>query len=411
MSDDDRLGPGFFLRDPAKLDDPHADLDWLRAHHPIHHDAELGQWFAFRHDDVTRLFVDRRLSADRMKGFVDAAPESVRADLRRTVPYLETWLIMKDAPDHAHLRTALHRAFNAKVMDAMVDAIGPIADELLDTYLGPEFDVAADYAFRLPVYVLTDFMGIDTEDRDRVAQWSVDFVDFFNVVPINEDTTERMVNSTLEMRDYVGALLAERRSLRDDRFLGTLAGEAAGEDGLSEEAIIGNAMLLLIAGHYAVRNLIGNLVWLMGVHRAEYDKLRADPGLLVPAIDEALRYETPITMIPRITLEEIEVRDRRIPAGEIVQLSMCAANRDPERFEDPQRLDIERRPMHVLSFGHGPHGCLGARLARDIGQVGLERFFSRVADFEFDDAREQVWYRNAGNRGPEQLPLKITLAG
>jgi cytochrome P450 len=348
---------------------------------------------------VTALFSDPRLSADRMKGFVDAAPEAVREPLRTVAPYLETWLIMADGDDHKRLRTGLHHGFNAAAVRDLSGVIEGIADELLDRVAdGGRMDFAEDFAFLLPAYVLCEFMGVPAEDRDRIVRWSVDFVDFFNVVPINEDTTTRMVRSTIEMRDYTRDLLADAAP---DTFLGTLKTEG----GMSDDEILGNAMLLLVAGHYAPRNLMGNLVWLLAEHPDERSKLRDDPGLIDAAIDETLRFEPPVILIPRISLEEIEVRGQVIPAGKVVQLSIAAANRDPEKFPDPDRFDVERRPKGVLAFGHGPHGCLGAPLARAETRIALSAFLRRMPDYELDG--EIRWYRNAGNRGPESMPVRF----
>jgi cytochrome P450 len=240
-----------------------------------------------------------------------------------------------------------------------------------------------------------------------VVQWSADFVDFFNVIPITEDTTHRMIRSATEMTEHMRRLLAERaRGGRED-FLGLMAA-AAGNREIGEEEVVGNVMLLLIAGHLPVRNLIGNVVWLLLEHPTEHERLREDASLLTTVIEEALRFEPPVTAIPRIALEDVAIRDEMISAGEIVQLSIAAANRDPSHFPDPDRFDAARNPHGVLSFGHGPHGCLGARLAKEQATIALEVLFRRLGtDFRLGSAREVRWYRNAGNRGPEALPVRF----
>jgi cytochrome P450 len=168
-------------------------------------------------------------------------------------------------------------------------------------------------------------------------------------------------------------------------------------------------MLLLIAGHLPVRNLIGNLIWLLDRNPGEYERLRAQPELLGSAIEEALRYEPPVAAIPRIPTEDIVVCGQPIAAGEILQLSICAANRDPAQFPDPDRFDVARDPHGILSFGHGPHGCLGARLAHEQARIALEVLFDRIdGPLRVDDSRETTWYRNAGNRGPVNLPVSFS---
>ena len=394
----------FFLNVPEKLDDPFPDLAYFRENRPVFYHEAFDQWFAFRHEDVSTLFSDPRMSADRMKGFVDAAPEEVKEDLRRVAPYLEMFVLMNDEPDHARLRKFLHRGFNAEAIRGLRGRIQQIADELLDRAQDTgRLDVSADYAFLLPAYVLSDFLGFPEKDRDRVVQWSVDFIGFFNVVPITVQTTRDMVRSATEMIDYTKELLAERRAHPRDDFLGLLAKADPAE--ISEEEVVANAMLLLLAGHVAPRNLIGNVVHLLLTHPDQLAKLKEDPSLLNGAIEETLRYEPPVTLIPRIALEEIELGGETIRAGQIVQLSIASANRDPARFPNPDYFDITKKRGPSLSFGHGPHGCLGALLAMEEARISLETLFRRVPDLRLDETREIKWYRNAANRGPESLPV------
>ncbi len=166
-----------------------------------------------------------------------------------------------------------------------------------------------------------------------------------------------------------------------------------------------NAMLLLLAGHVAPRNLIGNVVYLLLKHPDQLAKLREDPSLMRNVLEETLRFEPPVTLIPRIALEDIELRDSTILAGQIVQLSIASANRDEARSPDPDRFDVTREPGRTLSFGHGPHGCLGALLALEEARISLETLFRRIPDVKLDESRDIVWYRNAANRGPQVLPL------
>ncbi len=240
-----------------------------------------------------------------------------------------------------------------------------------------------------------------------MVQWSADFVDFFNILPITEDTVHRMVKSSTEMTEYMRGLLDERADEQRDDFLGLMAA-AAGTGEVTEDEVVGSTMLLLIAGHLPVRNLIGNVVWLLHQNPREYERFLAEPSLLDSVMEEALRCEPPVAAIPRIPMEDVVVFDQKIAAGEIFQLSIIAANRDPSRFPDPDRFDVTRNPRGVLSFGHGPHGCLGARLAREQARIALEVLFRRAdGPLLVDDSREIRWYRNAGNRGPESLPVKF----
>jgi len=192
---DPREGSEFFLSVPAKLDDPFPDLAYFREHRPIFYYPPLQSWFVFRFDDVSALFHDARLSSDRMKGLVDAAPAEVREELRQISPHFETWVLMKDAQEHTRLRKTLNLGFNPAQVHRLVGPIQRIVDELLDGVLTRgRFDGSGDFAFLLPAYVLSDFLGVPAEDRPKILQWSVDFVDFFNVVPITASTTGPFTN-------------------------------------------------------------------------------------------------------------------------------------------------------------------------------------------------------------------------
>jgi cytochrome P450 len=396
----------FFTDDATLLDEPYAAFARYRAQTPILHYAPVDQWFVFRYDDVAALFRDPRLSADRMKGFVDQAPAEVRAELRAVAPLFESWVLMQDGQAHARLRHQLSRGFNATAVQALAPLIERAAHDLIDRHARDgRFDVADDYGFRLPAYVLSDFLGVHPEDRERIIEWSVDFVDFFNEIPITADTTRRLVRSTRAMNDYTLGLLAERRRHPKDDFLGTMLAAGDGADGLTETEIVGNAMLLLLAGHIAVRNLIGNVFYLLDEHPDARAQLERVPT--ADLVEEVLRFESPVTLIPRIALEAIDAAGASLPAGAIVQLSIASANRDAAHYPDPDRFDVLRKPANVLSFGRGPHGCLGAHLARMQGVIATDVLLSRYPAIKRDRDRPIEWYRTAANRGPVKLPMLL----
>lgn len=402
------MADAFFTDDPKLLDDPYGAFAAYRATSPVVHHPSVDQWFVFRYDDVAALFRDPRLSADRMKGFVDQVPEEVRAELRATAPLFESWVLMKDGDAHTRLRHQLNRGFNASAVRALAPLIEAAANDLIDERLvGGRIDVADDYGFRLPAYVLSDFLGVRPEDREKVIEWSVDLVDFFNEIPITAATTRRLVRSVTAMHAYTADLLAERRTAPQDDFLGTLLAARDGPDALTDTEIVGNAMLLLLAGHIAVRNLIGNVFFLIDAHPEARDAVLAGDVTTADAVEEVLRFEAPVTLIPRVALEPLEVAGTGIPAGAVVQLSIASANRDGTRYPDPDRFDVSRRPANVLSFGRGPHGCLGAHLARLQGAIATDVLLRRYPAIRRDPDRPVEWYRTAANRGPIRFPMRV----
>lgn len=396
----------FVLEDPAKLDDPFADLAWLREHRPVLFRESLGQWFVFGYEDVRALFADSRLGTNRVEAFVEAVPTSTRGEVRALLPFFASWLMMSDGDEHSRLRRLMHQGFGARAIKALAEPTERVANELVDRRVSHGcLDISEDFGLLLPAYVLAEFVGAPSEDRDRFVAWSLDFVQFFNEIPITEEATRAMVATTVEMREYFRRLVAERRRRRRGDFLGTMVAQSDPRDAEAEEKIIANTVLLVLAGHLPVRNLIGNAVWLLLSRPQDAAAVQGDPTLLVGAVDETLRYEPPVTLIPRIPREDLDIRGQTLPAGAIVQLSIAAANRDPHRFSDPDRFDLRRNAGGILSFGHGPHGCLGARLAREQSVIGLRVLFERLQEMHIDEHREICWYRNATNRGPDRLPV------
>src|SRR5262249_21328203 len=282
---DPREGQEFFLNVARKLDNPFPDFKYFRENRPVFFYEPLNQWFVFRYDDVFTLFHDPRLCANRMKGLVDAAPEEVRGELRRITPYLESWMLMKDGPDHARVRSHMQAGFTPTVVHQLSGRIQQSADELLDRAQPPgRLDVAGQFAFLLPAYVLSDLFGVSRKDADQLVQWSLDFVNFFNNIPITVESSRAMVRSGFAMIDYTRALIAARRARPSDDFLGTLCTAQGGAGGLSDDEIAGNIMLLLLAGHVAVCNLIGNALYLLMMHPDQFARVKAEPALLHNAI-------------------------------------------------------------------------------------------------------------------------------
>ncbi|MBX9581431.1 MAG: cytochrome P450 [Gemmataceae bacterium] len=402
MPTDPREGDEFVLAVPAKLDDPFPDLAYLREHRPVFFYPPLNSWFVFPYDPVHDLLQDPRLSSDRMRGFVDAAPADARPGVRTMVPYLETWMLMKDGADHARVRGHLQKGLTPAVVKRLAGPIRAAADALLDAAMPRgRLDAAGEYAFLLPAYVLSDLFGVPPADRPRLIAWSLAFVGFFNVLPITTQTAGDFVRSGTEMVAYARDLLANRRAAGGGDFLAAVAADG----GLTDDEVAGNVMLLLLAGHLAVRNLVGNALWLLLTRPDQFARVKADPGLIPAAVEETLRFEPPVTLIPRVALEDVTVGGQSIKAGQVVQLSLAAANRDPAHFPDPDRFDLGRAAGHHLSFGAGVHGCFGAALAREVATIALETLIRRAPGLRLDPAGKIAWYRNAANRGPSVLPV------
>src|SRR5262249_42456550 len=200
-------------------------------------------------------------------------------------------------------------------------------------------------------------------DGSQIRDWSVAFVDFFNEQPITVENSRRMIDSSSGLIRYVRERIREHRERPREDYIGILVKAATPESGFTDDDIIANTILLLLAGHVAVRNLIGNAVWLLLTHPDQLALWRADPSLLHGVTEEPLRWARPVTMIARLAANDLEVRGQTIRKGQMVQLSVVSATRDPEHFADADRFDVTRRGHRALSFAYGPHTCIGAGLA------------------------------------------------
>ena len=378
-----------------------------REHEPVEFDPATSQWFVFAYDDVLAGLSDPRLTNDRMHRFADrAAPSAVEA-VRRHAP----WLISPEGGDYDWLRPVLHAGLREAVGRRAEGAIEAAAHELLDDLLSRQrFDVVSDYAFAHSGVALADFLGVDRDHGGLLMRWAVDIVAFFNDAEITTHAAEAMASSAAEMVAYAHELIGAGRGESGGGFLGLAARTAArGGRELSDEAV-GNLALPYLTGQVAVAQLIANSVWLLLVHEDQRARLAADPALLPGAFGETLRYLPPAPLATRIALEPLTLRGHRVEPGQTVQLSLAAANRDPERFPDPDRFDIARRQAGAVGLGHGVHSCIGAGLARMQTATALRALLDRAPELARDDESEVVWSPLAGIEGPRALGVRATAA-
>jgi cytochrome P450 len=278
-----------------------------------------------------------------------------------------------------------------------------IADDLVDAMLagGGEGDLIAEFAFPLPITVICELLGVPLRDRDAFRAWS-------NAIAagMGSGMDNRAVADALDA--YIRELVAAKRADLGDDLLSELIAVRDDTDRLSESELVGMVFLLLIAGHETTVNLIGNGAYLLLTHPDQLARLAADPGLIPKAVEEFLRYESPVeTSTPRFTTEPVEVGGVTIPAGELVLVALASANRDPERFAGADRFDVERNDSAHVAFGHGIHFCLGAPLARMEGQVAFETLLSRLPGLALAVAPDALaWRPGILMRGLVDLPVR-----
>jgi cytochrome P450 len=366
----------------------------------------VGIWLVAGHADCSAGLRDHHLSREvtRTPGYAQLRPFIADSTLERTT---ERWMLFNDPPTHTRLRRLVQAAFKPSVVQAMRTRIAAVCDELLETLPrhGP-FDLMPTLAQQLPVRVICDILGLPPEDFAQTKQWSDTLA--LIVEPVFR-RGERIAadQAAVEMVAYLREHLARHRASgeRDDVLGQLITAHDAGDTSLSEDELLGNLILLFIAGHETTTNLIGNGMLTLLRHPGELARLRAQPALRPRAVDEMLRYEPSVGMVGRHTTAPYAVGETLIPADQVVFFMHTAANRDPAVFAEPERFDIGRSPNPHLTFGAGIHYCLGAPLARIEAEEAFSRLLQRYPALALVEA-QPTWRKLINLRGLETLPLQ-----
>jgi cytochrome P450 len=385
--------------DPAFRADPYPALARLRAGEPVHHDRIINRWVLTRADDVERLLRDRSLSVDPRK--------ANEGTFMRIFERFRTFsMLFQDPPEHTRLRALVSQAFTPRAVERLGPRIREIADTLLDAVAGQgRFDVIDAFAGPLPVIVIAEMLGIDPADRTDFKRWSDAQAMSLNplLTPAEQAATEQ---ADAELGDYLQRVLGERRGApRDDLISALIAAEEAG-DQLTDGEIVTMCELLLAAGNVTTTDLIGNGIWTLLRHPAQLQRLRDDPSLIGNAVEEMLRFESPVMQTGRIPLSDLEIGGCPIRRGESVVMLLAAANRDPGRYPEPHRFDVTRADVQHHSFGGGAHFCLGAPLARLEARLGIAAFFERFPRVRLADGPFE-WRALPGFRGLAKLWVRV----
>jgi len=382
------------LLDPALRQDPYPTFRQWRETAPI--SGGNGQpLIVTRQQDCSNVLRDST--------FGHAEGEQT-GPLNSTPPPQRSFLGM-NPPDHTRLRGLVSKAFTRKVVERLTPMIEQTTAELIAEARGKTVNLMDAIARPLPVAVICELLDVPVEDRDLVVAWSHDMArgldpDFL----IPEGVRERQFKAREEFRQYMQQLADKRRVNPGEDLLSGLVQVQEAGDVLSEAELLTTCILLLIAGHETTVNLIGNGTLALLRNPAELAELRAEPALAERAVEEFLRYDPPVQFTARIALQDTKVGSFDAPAGSAAILLFGAANRDPEVCEDPDRLDISREPARHLAFGHGPHFCLGAPLARLEGRIVFEAL-ARLDELE--PAGEPTYNDNIILRGLKELPVRI----
>jgi cytochrome P450 len=373
--------------DPAFRTDPYPVLARLREREPVHYDSIIKRWVLTRQAEIDRVLRDRTMA-------VDARKANEGTYMRLFVPLAsgrEPSMLLLDAPDHTRLRSLVNKAFTPRAVELLAPRIREIVGDLLEAVSGQEgFDVIEAFAGPLPVIVIAEMLGVDPGRRADFKRWSDLTVTRFNPL-LTEEQRALMVDGLKQLDAYLQGAIAERRARpRHDLISALIAVEEAG-DQLTDDEIVTMCGLLLAAGNVTTTDLIGNGVWTLLRHPDQLRKLRDDPSLIKNAIEEILRFESPVVQTARIPMDDVEIGGCPMHRGESVLASLAAANRDPEAYPEPDRFDITRQDVHHHSFGGGAHFCLGAPLARLEAQLAIAALVQRFPNLRL--AEEALEWR------------------
>jgi cytochrome P450 len=385
--------------------DPYPLLRHLQERDPVHWNAKLGAWCLTRYSDVEQAFRAPYLSADRVRPMMPDPGRDPGGDLLTLRSCLSLWMVFNDPPVHSRLRSLVSQAFTRRAIEALRPVITGIADELLDDMRG-EFDVIADFAYPLPAMVIAEMLGVPRQDVAKLKKWSDDLAAFVLVSRTNPQKHAVAAASLREMNEYFSQLISSRRGLSGDRIIDDLIRAHDASDALSLEELVASCVLLLFAGHETTTHFLANSVRALIVNpdqHAVFVQRLDDVDFLRNALHELLRWDGPSISQPRIVSENVESMGKRLAAGDKIYLLIAGANRDPEVFAAPDKLDLCRpNASKQIAFGGGIHLCLGAHLARLEGEIALPMLMTRFRRLRLADA-DQAWEDNFIIRGMKAL--------
>lgn len=388
--------------------DPYPYYARLRRESPVHKVILPGKeaaWLVTRYDDVVGVLKDDRFVKDRLNALVPG-----QSDRQPWMPAfakpLTRNMLDVDEPDHTRLRALVNRAFTPRRVEQIRDRIESLAEDLVAAVRGRErFDLIGAIAQPIPTTIIAEMLGVPVEDRHKFSRWSR------RIVSADSSAAAMLLalpNFWFFLRYIRRLVLVRRREARDDMLGALVQAEADGER-LNEDELVAMVFLLLVAGHETTVNLIGNGVLALMEHPEQMEMLRSDPSLIKPAIEELLRYGSPLkTATERYAREEVTLAGVTIPRGSLVFAVIASANRDERQFTDPDTLDITREPNRHLSFGTGAHFCLGASLARMEGQIVIAALLRNITRWRLAVApRSLRWRRGFVLRGLEAMPVAV----
>jgi pimeloyl-[acyl-carrier protein] synthase len=392
------------LMEPAVMASPYGLYRKLREADPVHWDPFLHAWVVTRYADIvtvlSRLSADRTLTAEKLDHMGLGAMNPI-------VQVMARQMLFRDPPDHTRLRTLCAAAFSPARIAVLRGHIQNIADSLIDRFIGKgTADIVADLAAPMPAIVTAEMLGVPVSDHEKLKQWSIDFAEILGNFQHQPDRVARVAASVRDMTDYFRAAIRRQEIDPHEGLVLSLVQAEVNGIRLTEEEIIANCILTMIGGQETSTNLIGSGLLTLLRHPDQMRMLQDDPSLIPSSVEELLRYESPIQHTARVAHEDFSLAGKLIRRGQSVVAVLAAGNRDPERFPNPDVLDVKRGDKAHLAFGWAAHFCFGAPLARMEGQIAFSTLLRRLKNLVLA-SEDFVWRENLGLRGLSGLPVRF----
>lgn len=397
------------LADPAILQNPYRFYRQLQAESPILWSETLfgGSWLVTSYDDVSTLLRDlHHLSNARFRAIVDQLPEEKKPEFQTLLTLHSRWMVFFDPPKHTRLRRLLSRGFPTAVLENLRPYLIQLSNDLIDGFeKAGRADLIYDYARIITIYTIAQLLGVTKEYLDHFTRWTHNIAAYMGSEKYNLDLMIKAQESLTEFETYFRGVIDERRTKpKDDDLLSLLIKVEEDGDILTEEELLAQCVLMLFAGNETTKNLIGTGIYHLLRTPDQLELLRSEPSLINNTVEELLRFDSPVQFARRIVKEDFQFKGRHLKKGQVVVLLIGAANYDPQVYQEPDRLDITRKDIRPLSFGHGIHYCLGQGLARLEGQIAIGTLFRRAPHLRLSSEGIE-WLGNPGFRGLKSLPV------
>lgn len=392
------------------LQDPYPTYARLHEEAPLHYldvGGKWAVWSVFSHAECSSIAKDPRCSAKRAQQMLLPLPLSRQSEFSELARMLSLWLIFMDPPEHTRLRKLLNKGFSPSVVDSLRPQVEDIVERMLKPLeRGSEVELMRQFANPLPVRIILEMLGIPQELHATFVDWSRAIAVFRGSPDRTVEHARAAQDALIALTDFFRKTVAERRRNKGNDLISLLIDIEEEGEVLTEEELYAQCTALLFAGHETTRNLIGNGVYTLLRHPREAAELRDNPEMIRSAVEELLRYESPVQFTARVLKEDIEICGQYIPKKWTILCMLGAANRDPKQFEEPNQLNLKRLNNQHLAFSAGPHFCIGSQLARLEAQVALSNLLRRFPEMKLIGPRPE-WASTFGLRGLKGLPVTL----